>query len=70
MHPNPAQDIVSLQHEQGIDRVEVRDLNGRLAAVEFNAANNSIDVSNLSTGVYYVTVYSNNATAVQKLIKK
>lgn len=70
MHPNPAQDIVLLQHEQAIDNVEVRDLNGRLAIVEFNAANNSIDVSNLSTGVYYVTVYSNNATAVQKLIKK
>lgn len=70
MHPNPAQDIVSLQHEQDIDHVEVRDLNGRLAAVEFNAANNSIDVSRLSTGVYYVTVYSNNASTVQKLMKR
>ncbi len=70
MHPNPAQDLVSLKHDQQIDNAEVRDLNGRIAAAEFNQSNNSIDVSKLPAGVYYVTVYSNNSSTVQKLIKK
>lgn len=69
LYPNPARDIVSLQYEQGIDRVEVRDLNGRLTAVEFNATNNSIDVSRLSTGVYYATIYSTNSSTVKKIVK-
>lgn len=70
LYPNPAQNLVMLQHEQHIDRVEVRDLNGRVAAVDFNTSNQSIDISGLSTGVYYVTVYSDNHTAVKKLMKQ
>jgi len=70
LYPNPALDIVTLQYDLEIDNVEVFDLNGRSIAVDFNAPSKSIDISNLNTGIYYVTVISNNSKSVQKLLKR
>lgn len=70
LYPNPANDIVSLQYDLQIDKVEVIDVNGRSVSAQFNTSNNSIDISNLNAGIYYVTVISNNSKSVQKLLKR
>lgn len=70
IYPNPSQDIVSLAYDLKIDKVEIFDMNGRSVPANFNISNNSIDISSLNAGIYYVSVFSNNNKSLQKLIKR
>lgn len=69
LYPNPSQNQISLKYDLQIDKIEIVDVNGRSVSAYFNATNNSIDISHLNAGIYYVTVISNQSKSVQKLIK-
>jgi len=71
--PNPTRDVISISNNENIvlNSIKITDINGRtvkqIQADEINAA--PINVSELSSGVYFMTISSNAGNAVKKFIK-
>ncbi len=67
IYPNPASTFV--QFNQAVDAVEFVSLSGRTMLSRYNvAANTSLDVSSLSSGIYLVKVNAKESVAVRKLV--
>ncbi|MDI9258528.1 T9SS type A sorting domain-containing protein [Flavobacterium sedimenticola] len=69
--PNPTQDFVSITGDFNLNSVQLFDVHGRL--LQTNLVNNtsfSLDISNHSSGIYFVKVISDNGMKVEKLIKR
>jgi hypothetical protein len=64
---NPVNDKVSITSNIKIDKVEIHNLLGNLV-LNTTITDERIDVSNLSKGVYLLTVYSGTQRSVKKLI--
>jgi hypothetical protein len=74
IYPNPATDTVRLENlsDFAIETASVYDVNGKLVA-QFDLDNkqiNTLDVSNLTSGVFMVKVVGKDASAVKQLIVK
>lgn len=67
IYPNPTTSILNINAE-GVQEVSVLDMNGRTIMSEQNA--NTIDMSELANGVYFVRVITNNGVSTQKIVKK
>lgn len=67
LYPNPVKNILTINTNNPIIKVEVFDLLGKLVKTSFN--NNQIDVSNLKSSIYIVKLYSENYISVKKIIK-
>ncbi|HTO35856.1 MAG TPA: T9SS type A sorting domain-containing protein [Flavobacterium sp.] len=73
IYPNPANDFFSISSTTSvIENVKITDLNGRV--VKSIAANGvsdiQVNISDLTTGMYFVTVETDNGTGSTKLVKK
>lgn len=73
--PNPSNGIVTLQKLSNIDlsKATIHDINGRfIKSVELdNMSNNrNIDLSAMTSGIYFMSITSNNSKHVIKLIKR
>ena len=55
LYPNPAKDIIYVKNISGNTLIEIYDINGRLIR-ETNTTSNSISISDLSRGFYFVNV--------------
>ena len=64
LYPNPAKDIIYVKNILGNTSIEIYDINGRLIR-ETNTTSNSISISDLSRGFYFVNVNGQ----VKKFIK-
>jgi len=64
---NPANDFVTINSNLSIDKVEIYNLLGNLVCKSTLDTTN-IDISNLSKGVYLLTVFSGTQKSVKKLI--
>jgi ELWxxDGT repeat protein len=71
VYPNPVQTelFIVLKNEQ-ISQINIMDLSGKIVESISNMTSNSIDVSNLETGVYILAVYSHNGVANTRFIKQ
>ncbi|MCR5066105.1 MAG: choice-of-anchor J domain-containing protein [Bacteroidales bacterium] len=65
-YPNPVNDKLYISEE--VAKVNVIDINGRTVISSENTR--VVDMSNLSNGVYFVRVITDNGTAVKKVVKK
>ena len=73
IYPNPVNDRIYIETESEIKEVVVYDVYGRrqnLSNLATQQLSNSIDVSNLNSGVYFVKVVTENGEAVKRFIKK
>ncbi|RRO21874.1 S8 family serine peptidase [Flavobacteriaceae bacterium 14752] len=76
VYPNPTTGRVELSFNQNIDqefKVNVIDLNGKiLKTFDIKSSSNqfNFNLSDLSSGIYFVSIKSANKTAVKKLILK
>ncbi|MEM7087025.1 MAG: PQQ-dependent sugar dehydrogenase [Bacteroidota bacterium] len=71
LFPNPANDKVTIQLEQGaLQEVTVMDMKGSILFTEKNVANSTLEVSTnaLAQGMYLVKITSENGTAIKKLL--
>lgn len=66
IYPNPASDYVMVNAE-GVREINVLDLNGRVLST---TTQSKVDLSNLSAGVYFVRVITDNGTATEKIVKE
>ncbi len=73
IYPNPAKGILNfdIKNDIAITAVTINDISGKeIYQSGKNPINNSIDVSNLSSGVYFVTFKSDNNSVTKKFIKE
>ena len=71
VYPNPASNVINVRSEFTIDNLSIFDLTGR--TVKQQISNNkefSLDVSDLSKGIYLVKLSSGEKEAVTKFIKE
>ena len=73
MYPNPASDVLNVQLPTGTEKAEVSvfDYTGRLVSSKTISSNDStLDVQNISKGIYIIRVATNSKIGVQRFIKK
>ncbi|MBC8755654.1 T9SS type A sorting domain-containing protein [Kordia sp. YSTF-M3] len=69
LYPNPAKDIVKIELPAGIEdiKIEVFDNAGKQIAMQLSPEN-TIDVSNIASGLYLITITSDDIKTTKKLI--
>lgn len=70
VYPNPTSDMLYLQSRQEILNVTLYDLSGKKIPVDLDSANNSIDISNLTTGFYLLQIELAGYTVTKTVIKR
>ena len=68
IYPNPVKNIFTIKTEYNITAIEIYDVLGKL--VKTVTGNNTVIISNLQAGVYFVRIYTSNGIGVHKIIKK
>lgn len=68
VYPNPTSSKLFIESANIIDKITVSDLMGRML-FETNSVS-SIDISDLSNGVYYITIIQDSKANTQKIIKQ
>tara|TARA_B100000508_G_scaffold140085_1_gene139931 strand:- start:12633 stop:14204 length:1572 start_codon:yes stop_codon:yes gene_type:complete len=67
IYPNPASDFINVNVENAIDRIEIRDLSGRLI---ISTTDSKIDISELSNGTYVIKAITMNGDQyIEEIIK-
>ena len=68
VYPNPTTGILNVQSKTAIVQIEIHNLLGQL--VSYNTNQNTIDISSVSQGVYYIKVMDENGDfGTQKVVK-
>lgn len=68
VYPNPADDILNISSLNEITSIKVTSITGK--TIFSQEGGNSLDISSLSKGIYFLTVTSNDASSTKKFIKK
>ena len=68
IYPNPVSDILHINGIQAT-RIEITDLNGISIMTELQNLNR-IDLSRLRSGIYFISIFSDNNKWTEKLVKK
>lgn len=68
IYPNPATDVLNVVSENNINKVEIFNVQGQMVKAAGNV--NTLSISDLTDGVYFVKVTTDKGTATHKLIKK
>jgi photosystem II stability/assembly factor-like uncharacterized protein len=69
VYPNPASDILNIESKGLLSIIQVFDLNGREIMSDFKPSN-TINISNLSKGVYFIKIFDNNGRfTTRKFVK-
>lgn len=70
IYPNPVRSTLKIEFEDGqIDKIQIIDLLGRVVRSGFTFEN-SIDLSDLASGLYFVRMEFNGQEFIKKIIKK
>jgi Secretion system C-terminal sorting domain len=69
--PNPANNFININAKSNINKIQITDLNGRIISNEnFNSENVSLNLEQLSIGMYLLKIETNNGSTTQKIIKE
>ena len=66
--PNPTNGILNITSKTPINRVEIYSILGK-EIIDTTISTNSIDISNLNSGIYIIKAHSNNELGVKRIIK-
>lgn len=70
IYPNPADDIIVIEAEETIIKVEIYDPTGLMVLhKDFDSNNTSIDVSTLQSGVYVINLTTGSGTVTRRFVK-
>ena len=72
VYPNPASDFINIDNEsdETIQSIEILSVEGQLVARLQERNLSRINISELSPGVYYLRIETENGMAIKKIIKK
>ena len=69
VYPNPATSQLKISSTQTITAITIKDITGKdVGSPEFN--NNSIDISYLSKGLYFLQIETTGGSVVEKFVKR
>ncbi len=68
IYPNPTSQYFTIDFNETIEKVDIYNTLGALVSSTFNS--NSIDLGNLSKGVYFTKIYSADKSVTKKIIKQ
>jgi Secretion system C-terminal sorting domain/Lamin Tail Domain len=70
IYPNPTTGKISVQTLQPVSQITITDINGQVVFKQgnFSASNFTVNLTNLSKGVYFIHVGDASITAVEKII--
>lgn len=69
VYPNPFIDSIQIESEVEINSIQLIDILGNLIPVKFESVN-SVNMSSLSSGIYFLKLKGNSTTQVLTIIKK
>ncbi len=71
LYPNPTTDLFRIELEQDVmmESIQMHDFSGRLVK-NLNPQEAHFNISDLPAGMYFVTVYTDQGSAVKKLVKE
>ncbi|GGI56411.1 T9SS type A sorting domain-containing protein [Winogradskyella haliclonae] len=70
VHPNPTKDILNIQTNYvAINSISIYDMLGK-EVLFTKDVNNSIDISNLKSGIYLIKITTNEASVTKKIVKE
>ncbi|MBO4654581.1 MAG: T9SS type A sorting domain-containing protein [Bacteroidales bacterium] len=67
--PNPVKDVVTINFDKAVSQIEVYDVYGKLVKT-FTTVNNSVNVSDLASGVYMLNMQTEDGVIVRKIVKE
>lgn len=68
IYPNPTNNIVNVQYNFPIDKIEIFNTLGSLVKVVYNS--NTVDLNAIRTGIYFISIHSNNNLTTKRIIKQ
>ncbi len=70
IYPNPVQDILNIETKQINTKVTIFDYTGKLIQSQMISETGAIDVSKISTGIYFLQIENEGITQTQKFVKQ
>ena len=70
IYPNPVDNIITISTQESITSVEIFNMIGKQVFSTTNFQDNSIDVTNLSEGIYILRISNGDLSVSKKFIKK
>ena len=71
IYPNPTSDLASVKANSTIRSIQLFDVQGRIVLTKLLSDENaSVDLSNYSSGIYYLKISTENGSKTEKLVKK
>jgi len=70
LSPNPAKGLINIKHSESVIKWTIIDMNGRHWLSKNTLSQNSIDISNLSTGTYLLELETRKGFIYKKFSKK
>jgi hypothetical protein len=68
--PNPTKDILNVKVNSSIKSIEIYDAQGRIVVSKLlKEKSSSIDISNFSTGIYFLKIKTEFGGKIEKIIK-
>jgi len=70
IYPNPTKGFINIKTQNNISKVLIFDVTGKIVLKRNSIENNSLNISNLNTGIYLLKIFDiNNNNITRKLIK-
>ncbi len=67
--PNPAEDIIHIRSNNNIISISITDITGKII-LQQNKRTNSVDISKLEKGIYFIIIYEKENQITEKIIIK
>jgi hypothetical protein len=67
--PNPVKDVLTINYDNAISQIDVYDINGKLVKT-FTTVNGTINLSDLSNGVYMLNIQTEEGLVIRKIVKE
>ena len=67
--PNPVKDVLTINYDKAIRQIDVYDVFGKLVKT-FKTVSNSINLSELSSGVYMLNMQTEDGLVIKKIVKE
>ena len=67
--PNPVKDVLTINYDKAISQIDVYDVNGKLVKT-FTTVGSTVNVSDLSSGVYMLNLQTEEGLIVKKIVKE
>lgn len=67
--PNPVKDVLNINYDKAISQIDVYDVNGKLVKT-FTTVGSTINVSDLSDGIYMLNIQTEEGLVIRRIVKE